>query len=84
MHGRSMEIGFDYEEAVGEELDALVAKAGGGELEVAEVAGEDASGHGHRVVDKVHHDGGCGEFEEEFQLDPGGLLVPRRPCQIHV
>lgn len=61
-----------YHEAVGEHLDAGVAEGGGGEFEVAEVAGEDLGGHGHEVVDEVDDDGRGGEEEEELQLDPGG------------
>lgn len=61
-----------YHEAIGEDLDAGVAKGGGGEFEVAKVAGEDLGGHGHDVVDEVDEDGGGGQVEEEPQLNPRG------------
>ena len=55
-----------YHETVGEELDAAIAERGGSELTVSEVAGEDAGGKRHGVVNKVNHDGGSGEAEEEI------------------
>jgi hypothetical protein len=64
---------FDiYHEAVGEELDAAVAKRGGGELKIAKVAGEYSGGQGHEVVDHVDEDSRCGEAEEDLQFDQGG------------
>lgn len=52
-----------YHEAVGEDLDAIVAEGGGGELEVAKVAAEDLGGHGGDIVEEVDDDGRSGEAE---------------------
>ena len=66
-----------YHEAVGEDLDAGVAEGGGGELEVAEVAGEDLRGHGHEVVDHVHDHRRRRQARQQAQLD--GARRPRAP-----
>ena len=66
-----------YHEAVGEDLDAGVAEGGGGELEVAEVAGEDLRGHGHEVVDHVHDHRRRRQPRQQAQLD--GARRPRAP-----
>jgi len=51
-------------------LDAGVAKRGGGELEVTEVAGKDLGGHGHEIVDHVNNNSRSSEVEKELELDP--------------
>lgn len=38
-------------------MDAGVSEGGGGELKVAEVAGEDLGGHRHEVVNHVNYNG---------------------------
>lgn len=53
-------------------MDAAVAERGGGELEIAKVAGEDSGGQGHEIVDQVNEDSRSGEAEEELQFDEGG------------
>lgn len=58
-----------YHETVGKELDAAVAEGCCGELKVAQVAGEDAGGERHGVVDEVNQDCGEGEAEEESEFD---------------
>ena len=73
-----------YHEAICEELDAAVAKGGGGELKVAEVAGEDSGGERHGVVDQVHKDRRRGEAEEELQFNPGSRAEPPEPGQLQV
>ena len=64
--------GLVYHEAICQELDAAVAKGGGGELQVSEVAGEDSGGERHEVVDHVHKHRRPRQAEEELQLDPEG------------
>jgi hypothetical protein len=70
-----------YHEAVGEHLDAVIAEGGGGELEVAEVAGEDLRGHGHEVVDHVHHHRRRRNPRQEAELD--GRRRPRAAGERH-
>lgn len=65
-----------YHEPIGEDLDAGVAERGGGELKVAELAGEYLGGHGHEVVDHVNHDRRSSQQEQELQLDKGGRQHP--------
>lgn len=59
----------NYHEAVGKHLDASVAKRGGGEFKVTEVAGKDLGGHGHEIVDHVNNDSRSSKVEKEPQLD---------------
>ena len=51
-------------------MDASVAKRGGSELKVTEVAGEDLGGHGHEVVDHVNNNSRSSKVEEELALNP--------------
>nr|GMD37822.1 hypothetical protein CCACVL1_16155 [Ipomoea batatas] len=68
-----------YHETIGEDLNAGVAEGSGGEFKIAEVAGEDLGGHGHKVVDHIDDDGGGGEVAEELQFDPRGELKALPP-----
>jgi len=57
-----------YHEAVGEDLDAVVAEGGGGELDVAELAADDLRGGRHDDDEHVDHHGRHGEGRQQPQL----------------
>ena len=57
-----------HHEAVGEDLDAVVAEGGGGELDVAELAAHDLSGRRHDDDEHVDHHGRRGEGSQQTQL----------------
>lgn len=63
-------------------MDAAVAERSGGELEITEVAGEDAGGKGHSVVDQVNHDGRSGQVEEEAEFDTRSQPEPLEERQV--
>jgi hypothetical protein len=57
-----------YHEAVGEDLDAVVAEGGSGELDVADLPAEDLRGRRHDDDEHVHHHGRGRQRSEEPQL----------------
>lgn len=59
-----------YHEAIGKDLDAIVAKRGGSKLKVTKVAGNDLGGHGHEIVDHVNNNSRSSKVEEELELNP--------------
>jgi hypothetical protein len=70
-----------YHEAVGEDLDAVVAEGGSGELDVADLPAEDLRGRRHDDDEHVHHHGRGRQRSEEPQPQPprgGATVAPRR------
>lgn len=73
-----------YHEAVGEDLDTIVAERRSSELEVAEVAAEDLRRDGEHVVEHVHHDGRRRDGREQPDLQRGRLASPTSPRRLTV
>ncbi|WVZ66095.1 LOW QUALITY PROTEIN: hypothetical protein U9M48_015369 [Paspalum notatum var. saurae] len=61
-----------YHETVGEDLDAVVAEGGGGELDVAELAAHDLRRGRHDDDEHVDDDGGRGKGRQQPQLQRRG------------
>lgn len=61
-----------YHETVSKTLNSIVAERSSGELKVAKVAGEDASGHRHKVIDHVHEHRRSRQITQQLELDPSG------------
>ena len=61
-----------YHETVSKTLNSIVAERGGGELKVTKLAGEDASGHRHQVVNHIDEHRRSRELTQELELNPSG------------
>ena len=53
-----------YQEAVGKDLDSIVAERGCSELKVTEMTDKDLGGHGHDIADHVNEDGRASKVEK--------------------